>query len=146
MWSAIGDFRQRRLAVARRPGGEALVGQNARHQITNIYFIVDNQNVTCHGSRLCCQLPVAASIFISFSVESAGCVVSDAGGFVLGPVSLPSDFGAWPDKAKRNRIQAPRWPGRISAASLSSIRPPWSSKTRPTIASPSPVPFSRVVT
>ena len=30
----------------------------------------------------------------------------------------------WPDIANRNRIQAPRAPGWISAASWSSIRPP----------------------
>src|SRR5205814_3650996 len=120
--------------------------QKTAYEITNICFVIDNQNVTCHGSRLCCQLPVAAIIFVWFSIASAGCVVSVTGDFVSSPSSLPSGFGAWPDMAKRNRIQAPRWPGRTSAASLSSIRPPWSSRTRPTIASPSPVPFSRVVT
>src|SRR5258707_2662705 len=146
MRAAIGNFRQRRIAVARGPGGKTLVVKNARDQITNIGFVIDNQNVICHGSCLSCQLPVAASIFASLLVASAGPLVSDAGCFVSGPGSFTSAFGAWPDIAKRNRIQAPRAPGRISAASLSSIRPPWSSRTRPTIASPRPVPFSRVVT
>src|SRR6266704_6074544 len=126
MRAAIGNFRQRRIAVARGPGGEALVVENARDQITNIGFVIDNQNVICHGSRLSCQLPVAASIFASLLVASAGPSVSDAGRFVSGAGSFTSAFGAWPDLAKRNRIQAPRAPGRMSAASLSSIRPPWS--------------------
>ena len=60
--------------------------------------------------------------------------------------SFASTLGARPDTANRSRIQAPRCPGRKSEASLSSIRPPWSSSTRPTIASPSPVPLARVVT
>src|SRR5258707_4214475 len=146
MRAAIGNFRHRRIAIASGPGGEALVVKNARNQITNIGFVIDNQNVICHGSRLSCQLPVAASIFASLLVASAGPSGWDAGWFDSGAGSFTSGFGAWPDMAKRNRIQAPRAPGRMSAASLSSIRPPWSSRTRPTIASPRPVPFSRVVT
>src|SRR6202158_5116181 len=127
MRAAIGDFRQRRIAVARRARGEALVVKNARNQITNIGFVIHNQNVTCHGSRLSCQLPVAASVLVSLSVASAGAAVSYAGCFVSRAGSLASTFGAWPEMAKRTRIQAPRCPGRMSAASLSSIRPPWSS-------------------
>src|SRR4030088_945259 len=125
MRAAIGDFRQPRIACARGPRGEALVVKNARNQITNICFVIDNQNVICHGSRLFCQLPVAALIFVSLLVASAGSAVSDAGCFVSGMGSFISIFGAWPDTANRNRIQAPRAPGRIFAASLSSIRPPW---------------------
>src|SRR6267154_6578917 len=146
MRAAIGDFRQRRIAVARCPGGKTLVVQNTGNQIPNICFVVDNQNVICHGSSPSCQLPVAASIFVSLLVASVGLSVSDAGWFVSGTGSIISTFAAWPDTANRNRIQAPRAPGRMSAASLSSIRPPWSSRTRPTIARPRPVPFSRVVT
>ena len=63
MRPAIGNLRQRRIAVARGPGAEALVVQNARNEIANIGFVIDNQNVTCHGLHLSCQLPVAASIF-----------------------------------------------------------------------------------
>src|ERR1700722_14767493 len=151
--TSIGDFSQRRIAVARGPGGETLVFKNPGNQIPNICFVVDNQNVICHGSRLSCQLPVAASIFASLlvafagsTVPDAGCLVSRACSFTSGACCVASDFGAWPDIANRNRIQAPRASGRMSAASLSSIRPPWSSSTRPTIARPSPVPFSRVVT
>ena len=68
MRTAIGDFRQRRIAVARGARGEALVVKDARNQIANIGFVIDNQNVICHGSRLSCQLPVAASIFVSLLV------------------------------------------------------------------------------
>src|ERR1700716_837087 len=151
MRAAVGDFRQRRIAVARGSGRKTLVVQNARNQVANIGFVIDNQNVIGHGSRLSCQLPVAASIFVSLLVVSGfvvswGSMVSGAGGFVSGGGGFASAFGAWPAIANRNRIQAPRWPGRISAASWSSILPPWSSSTRPTIARPRPVPFSRVVT
>src|SRR5438876_6148292 len=118
MRAAIGNFRQRRIAVARGARAETLVVKNARNQITNIGFVIDNQNVTCHGSRLSCQLPVAASIFASLLVASAGPSVSDAGCFVSAAGSFTSAFGAWPDMAKRNRIQAPRAPGRRAAASF----------------------------
>src|ERR1700678_4286136 len=146
MRTSIGDFSQRRIAVARGPRSETLVFKNAGNQIPNICFVVDNQNVICHGSRLSCQLPVAASIFVSLLVASAGSTVPNAGRFVSGACPFASGFGAWPDTANRKRIQAPRAPARKSAASWSSIRPPWSSSTRPTIARPRPVPFSRVVT
>src|SRR6266436_9906522 len=105
MRAAIGDLRQRRIAGARGPGGEALVVKNTRDQIPNICFVVDNQNVICHGSSPSCQLPVAASIFVSLFVASAGSVVSDAGWFVSGSGSFISTFAAWPDTANRNRIQ-----------------------------------------
>ena len=51
MRPAIGDLGQRRIAVARGPGGETLVVENARNQIANICLVVDNQNVICHGLR-----------------------------------------------------------------------------------------------
>src|SRR5439155_7769751 len=146
MRAAVGNFGQRRIAVARGPGAKALVVENARHQIANIGLVIDNQNVICHRSRPSGQLPVAAWIFVSLLVASAAPAVPDAFAFVSGTGPLVSDFAAWPDMANRSRIHAPRAPGRISEASLSSIRPPWSSRTRPTIARPSPVPFSRVVT
>ena len=82
MRPAIGDFRQRRIAVARGPGGKTLVVENAGNQIPNICFVIDNQNVICHGSRPSCQLPVAASIFVSLLVVSAGSAVPDSGCFV----------------------------------------------------------------
>src|ERR1700694_408419 len=116
MRAAIGDFRQRRIAVACGPGGKALVVQNAGNQIPDICFVVDNQNVICHGSSLSCQLPVAASIFGSLLVASDGSAVSDAGCFVSAAGSLTSTLGAWPEIANRSRIQAPRCPGRMSEA------------------------------
>src|SRR6266481_6158417 len=66
MRAAIGDLRQRGIAVARGPCGKALVVENARNQIANVGFVIDNQNITCHGSRPPCQLPVAALIFVSW--------------------------------------------------------------------------------
>src|SRR6266850_2760417 len=146
MRAAGSNFRERRIAVARGSGVKALVLQNTRNQIANIGFVIDNQNVICHRSRLSGQPPVAASILDSLLVASARSAVSGAVTFVSAAGSLTSTFAAWPDTANRNLIQAPRAPGRMSAASLSSIRPPWSSRTRPTIARPRPVPFSRVVT
>src|ERR1700686_143439 len=155
MRTAVGDFRQRRIAVARGPGGESLIVKNPRDQITNIRLVIDNHNITCHRSRLSCQLPLAASIFVSLLVApevpsglvaSGGPAVSETGTFVSPSGAFASALAAWPETAKRSRIQASRWPGLISAASCSSIRPPWSSSTRPTIANPRPVPFSRVVT
>ena len=63
MRAAVGDLGQRRIAVARGPGTEAFVVQDARNEVTNIGFVVDNQNVTGHGLHLSCQLPVAALVF-----------------------------------------------------------------------------------
>ena len=74
MRAAIGDLGQRRIAVARGPGGESFVFENARNEVANIGFVIDNQNVTCHGLHLSCQLPVAASIFVSSLVALAGLV------------------------------------------------------------------------
>ncbi len=52
MRTAVGNFRQRRIAVARGPGGEPLVLENARNQIADICLVIDNQNIICcHGSR-----------------------------------------------------------------------------------------------
>ena len=114
MRAAIGDFRQRRIAVARGPGGKTLVVENARNQIANIGFVIDNQNVICHGSRLSCQLPVAASIFVSLLVVSAGSVVSDSGAFVSvsfvfgqpAPSPRPSAPGPIPQTATASRRRA----------------------------------------
>ena len=108
MRAAIGDFRQRRIAVARGPGGKTLVVENARNQIANIRFVIDNQNVICHGLRLSCQLPVAASIFVSMLVASAGSVGFGCRWFCFAACCFASAFGAWPEMAKRSRIQAPR--------------------------------------
>ena len=63
MRAAVGDLGKRRIAVARSAGIEAFVLQDARNEVTNIGFVVDNQNVTGHGLHLSCQLPVAASVF-----------------------------------------------------------------------------------
>src|SRR5258708_29337736 len=111
MRAAVGNFRQRRIAVTRSPGRKTLVVKNAGNQITNICFVIDNENVISHGSRLSCQLPVAASIFVSLLVSSAGSVVSDAGGFVFGAGSFPFGFRAWPALAAGNPIPGPPPPG-----------------------------------
>jgi len=65
MRTAVGDLGERRIAVARGPRTEAFVVQNARNEIADVCFVVDNQNVTGHGLHLSCQLPVAASILVS---------------------------------------------------------------------------------
>ena len=96
MRAAIGDLRQRRIAVARGPRRKALVIEDARDQIADIGFVVDNQNVTCHGSRPVCQLPVAASIFASLLVASAGPLVSRCRLFCFGQRRFDSTFGAGP--------------------------------------------------
>ena len=82
MRAAIGDLGQRGIAVARRPRRKPLVIEDARDEIADIGLVIDNQNVTCHGSRPACQLPVAASIFVSLLVASAGPLVSSAAAFV----------------------------------------------------------------
>src|SRR5439155_3103118 len=98
MRPAVGDFRQRGIAVPRRAGRKSLVVENARHEIANIGFVIDNQNVTSHGLHLSCQLPVvAASIFDSLLVVSAGSLVSDSGSFISLPGSLAAALGACPD-------------------------------------------------
>src|SRR5438105_7808761 len=108
MRAARGNPCQRRVAVARGAGSEALVYEDTCNQISNICFVIDNQNVTCHGSRLCCQLLVAALIFASSLVASVGSAVPDAVSFVSVSAfrSFAAAFGAWPDIAKRNRIHA----------------------------------------
>src|SRR5436190_16438718 len=141
MRTPAADLGQRRVAVARGAGRKSLVLEDTGHEIADIGFVIDNQNVTGHGLHLSCQLPVAASIFVSMCVGSGGVLVSAAAIFVSGPCGLASSalsFLACPVTAKRSRIQAPRWPSRKSEASFNSIRPPWSSSTRPTIASPGP--------
>src|ERR1700744_732050 len=82
MRPAVGDLGQRSVAVARRARGKSLVVQDARDQLPNVGLVIDDQNVTCHGSRPACQLPVAASIFVSLLVVSAPPLVSPSGGFV----------------------------------------------------------------
>src|SRR6266481_3467448 len=119
MRAAITDLRQRGIAVARGPGGKALVVENARNQIPNVGVVIDNQNVTCHGSRPPCQLPVAALILASLLVVSTPSAVSAAGSFVSCSLvstagSFTSSLGACPDTENRIRIHAPRWPGRKS--------------------------------
>ena len=90
MRAAIGNLRQRRIAVARGAGAETFVVQNARNEIANIGFVVDDQNVTCHGLHLPCQSPVAAWIFVSLLVVAAGSMVSGAGAFVSAVGSVAS--------------------------------------------------------
>src|SRR5947208_12720324 len=87
MRPAVGYLGERRIAVARGPGHEALVFEDARNEIPNIGLIIDNQNFTCHGSRLFSQLPVEASIFVESLVFSAGSLVSADGSFVSGSLT-----------------------------------------------------------
>jgi hypothetical protein len=42
---AAGDFGQRGIAVPRRAGGIAFVLQQARDQLADVAFVVDDQNV-----------------------------------------------------------------------------------------------------
>jgi hypothetical protein len=42
MRATMGDFGQRRIAVARGPRAEALVIENSRYQIPNVRFVIDN--------------------------------------------------------------------------------------------------------
>jgi hypothetical protein len=58
------DLRERLITVARRPRREPLVLENARDKIANIRFVVDYQNVMCHGWCLPCQLLFATSVFV----------------------------------------------------------------------------------
>src|SRR5579859_5822242 len=96
----------------------ALVGEYSRDQLADVHFVINDEDVGRH------DYPSLAAFCSS----------------VL-PAAL-TGASAW----KRRRTQAPRAPGIFSDASRSSIVPPWSSRIRPTIASPRPVPFSRVVT
>ena len=148
---AVGDLRERRIAVARGPCRKSLVVENPRDKVTNVGFVIDNQNITCHRIRpylvACCSF--GFGFFISRFLLPAGFLsgrLCFSGSCAVPAGCAVSAAAAWPDIANRSRIHAPRAPGRISDASWSSIRPPWSSRTRPTIASPRPVPFSRVVT
>src|ERR1700755_1089129 len=90
MRAAVGNLGQRRIAVARGPGAETFVVQDARNEVTNIGFVVDNQNVTGHGLHLSCQLPVAASVFASSLVAVAASLVLEEGVFVSPPCSFVS--------------------------------------------------------
>src|SRR4051812_24419022 len=101
MRAAVGNLGQRRIAIARGPRDKAFILQNARNEIADIGFVVDNQNVTGHGLHLSCQLPVAALIFGSSLVAVAVSLVSEDGAFVSpsctffsGAGSLPSAFAA----------------------------------------------------
>src|ERR1044072_5481733 len=114
------DRVERPVAVARGARLVAFVLQNARHQFADGRLVVDDENVRRHGYR-----SFAGSRTCDFSASSAAPTVS---------------------AAKRSRTHAPRPPDATSGASNSSIFPPCSSRMRPTIARPRPVPFSRVVT
>ena len=90
MRAAVGDLGERRIAVASGPRGEAFILQNARNEVADICFVVDNQNVTGHGLHLSCQLPVAALILGSSLVAVAASLVSEEGAFVSPPCSSAS--------------------------------------------------------
>src|SRR5471032_2287727 len=101
-----------RIAIARRAGRVSLVLQKASDQFADVGFVVDDQDIGRHDYR--------AAFCKAGSV--AGTVVTSG--------------------LKRMRTQAPRAPGSLSDASYNSMPPPCSSRIRPTIANPSPVPFS----
>src|SRR5690349_10444129 len=82
MRTAVGDLRKCGIAVARGARRKPFVVQDAGDEVADVGFIVDNENVTRHGSRPACQLPVAASIFGSLLVASAAPLVSVAAIFV----------------------------------------------------------------
>ena len=93
MRTAAGDLGQRRIAVARGAGAKSLVLENTGHEIADIGFVIDNQNVTGHGLHLSCQLPVAALIFGSHWSSAAGSLVSAAGDFVSSAGPCFGSFG-----------------------------------------------------
>ena len=45
---AVGDRRERAVAVVRGAGLVALVAQDAGDQLANVFFVVDDQNVRRH--------------------------------------------------------------------------------------------------
>ena len=100
--------------------GIAFVLQDAGDQIADVGFVVDDENF----SGPC-----------GYSFTRLSCTVCG-----LGAIRLA---------LRRRNAAAPRrraGRGSCSAASLSSMPPPCSSRMRPTMARPRPVPFSRVVT
>src|SRR6185295_17911869 len=121
-WPSARHLRQRVVAVARRARHIAFVLQNSRYQFANVRFVVNNKDVFGHDYSPVASLGDSVTRGDPGSAEPAGAA------------------------EKRSRIHAPRCPGILSDASPSSMRPPWSSKIRPTMARPSPVPLSRVVT
>jgi hypothetical protein len=52
IWPPICDFCQGRIAIARRSRRKTLVVKNPSDKVTNVGFVIDNQNIACHGSRL----------------------------------------------------------------------------------------------
>src|SRR5712692_1135737 len=112
---------ERLVAVARGARLVALVLQDTRDQLADVRFIIDDEDIGRHFYAL--------AVFGVFGTETVS----------TGPACAGS-------AANRRRTHAPRAPGVFSAASCSSIWPPWSSRILPTIARPRPVPFSRVVT
>src|SRR6185295_3427298 len=93
MRTTRGNLAKRGIAVARGPGTETFVIQDARNEVTNIGFVIDNQNVTGHGLHLSCQLPVAASVFASSLVAIAASLVPPAGAFVWSTCGFASESG-----------------------------------------------------
>src|SRR3954452_3826879 len=122
IWPPGADRPERGIAVARGPCLVAFILQDPGNKLANIRFVVHDQDVRGRHDYLL--------------AISRACVVS--AGSVLALAAL-SD-------AKRRWTHAPRPPVATSGASANSMRPPCSSKMRPTMARPRPVPFSRVVT
>ena len=121
---------------------ETFVIEDARNEVTNIGLVIDNQNVTGHGSTpvlsaaKCRWLHVYCLISWSrlpprWSPPRQATFVSSTCGFASAGSAASLRFQApGLTSANRSRIQAPRCPGRKSfEASLSSMRPPWSSST-----------------
>src|SRR5271170_2422390 len=110
------DCRERLVGVGGSARAVTFVLENPGDQLADIRLIVNDQDIGCH---------VQTAAFCGSAGASGTSIVS---------------------AAKRNCIHAPRAPAAFLDASRNSMRPPCSSRMRPTIASPSPVPFSRVVT
>ena len=89
---------------------EAFILQHAGNERADVRFVVDDENVVRHDQPLV-QPPEAAAILGSLPACGFGS-------------AAPGGATGWPVTANRSRIQAPRWPGRIADASLSSMPPP----------------------
>src|SRR5262249_31647712 len=127
---------KRLVAVARRARAVTFVLQDTRHQLADIRFIVDDENVSRHDYLSLATRRILGSASPASVAFELSCVPS------VSEYSLVTISAA----ATRSRTHARRPPFATSGASASSSLPPCSSRIFPTIANPSPVPFSRVVT
>ena len=121
------------------PGAVALIVEDAGHEIADVRFVVDDEDVLRHDLSLTCRFVVLGRQFAEAGERAL--ILRVVGRLGLGYGSSDRRVAA-----NRSRIQAPRPPWAASGASNSSILPPCSSRILPTMARPRPVPFSRVVT